>query len=480
MSAIASSTITSMEAILKEHYLSPDKIRDVQVESGPLINELLERAETTIGGKTIPFPVIQASGGGVGSIYTAAFASTQPANSVNFELTRSTTFGVLQLGGEVLIASEGLDNAFIADMVLEFDAKKRRLMQLMATYAYGDGKGVMGQVSLSDVVADAGITLADPATAVHFQVGDVIQLCATYGGANRTAGGGTAPTLTNGSNSYVLCMYVVGVSIIGPNAGTILVSATPGGASTALSTLVTDATAGDFIVLVGDAGQPTNVGGSGPAIPQGILAWCPPGGPASGGADDFFGVDRFGSTFLYGSVIDATANDLNLGSIREALTFSVAQLHSISARPDLIVMHPTAWYDLSLSLQSQGFYNGTSGQGPSGKGSFGFSELELPTPHGTIRVIADPMCVPTLNPSVFSPADGYSGALTAYVLETETWDLIAASIDGQIPFLEKRGTDNEGLLQVIGQDVLFASLKAYWQLGSHAPGHNAVVLLPNS
>ena len=119
--AVPNSTLTTLQPILKERYLSPDLIQDVQVDSGPLLAKLLKRADTSLGGKDIPFPIIQASGGGVGSIYTAAFASTQPAALQSFSLTRGTTFGIIQMGGEALTASEGLDNAFIADMVLEFD-----------------------------------------------------------------------------------------------------------------------------------------------------------------------------------------------------------------------------------------------------------------------------------------------------------------------------------------------------------------------
>ena len=74
-----------------------------------------------------------------------------------------------------------------------------------------------------------------------------------------------------------------------------------------------------------------------------------------------------------------------------------------------------------------------------------------------IEVVADPMCVPTLNSTYFNPTNGYSGAQVAFVLETKTWEIVAKSEDGQIPFIMKQGTDGTGLLAVSGQDVVFAA-----------------------
>ena len=490
MSTLAPATIASMEALLKEHYLDPDVIRSVQVEAGPLAMEFLDRAVLGAGGKYIPIPVIVGSGGGVGSSLQACFASTQPSNSVVFELMRATVFAVGEIGSEALLASEGSDDAFIQSIVLEVDQKRRRLMQLLAFYIMGDGTGTLAQISTSQTVSSTTLTLADAPTAVRFQIGDVIQISATVGGAVKSSSsGGSAPTLTSpGGSSYAGCAYVVGVNIVGSNAGTLQLSATPGGAPTALNTLWsgtggTIVAAGDFIYLCGDAGAPSNSGGLGNAIMSGVMAWCPLGGPQSG--DSFFTINRQNNTFLYGPVIDGTSNTggLNLGSIREALTQAVAQLHQVSGRPTLIVLHPLAFYSLSLSLQSQGMYPGRSGEGPSDTGSFGFSELELPTPHGTIRVVSDPQCCPFLyGPSgTISPANGYSGSYTAFVLEEDSWQLLGVAPGEQVPSLERRGgPDGNALMQLQGTDDFFFTLKSYINLASHAPGHNAVVLLPNS
>ena len=206
----------------------------------------------------------------------------------------------------------------------------------------------MGQVSSTQTLSATVLKLADPATAVHFQINDVVQLSSTYGGSNSGRTAGTNATLTNGSVTYSGCAYVVGVNIVGANAGTLTLSATPlsaGGTATALNTLWTNIAVGDYISLVGDQGSPSNVGGLGSAIPAGILAWA--GGQNQSNIDGggtFFGVSRAGSSFLITNLIDATVNGTNAGSIREALTQAVASLHAVSAKADMIVMHPTSWY----------------------------------------------------------------------------------------------------------------------------------------
>jgi hypothetical protein len=335
-------------------------------------------------------------------------------------------------------------------------------------------------MSESQTLTSTVCTLADPATAIRFNIGDVVQISATVGGAVLTTG--TNATLTNGAVTYSGCAYVVGVNVIGSAAGTLGFSATAGGAATALNTIWSGIAAGAFIYLVGDAAVPANPFGFGNAVIPGIMGWQPIVAPTGG--DSWYGQSRFNNSYLYGATIDATsfsATALNLGSIREALTYGVAQLHAISAKPSIILLNPAAYYALSLSLQSQGMYPGSSGEGPSGEGSFGFSSLMLPTPHGMIKVVADPQCAPFLNPATFDPANGYSGAYTAFILEEECWKLICAAEDGSVPFVEKDGgRDSDGLSTIPGTDTFWFDLKFYGVPITFAPGHGITVMLPQS
>jgi hypothetical protein len=478
---MAAATIVTEQALAKEHYLSAEDVENVMIEAGYWAMHLIKGADTSgAKGKRTPIPIIYGSGGGVGSIYTAAFASTGPSTSAVFEVTPGTAFGVGQISKQATLQTEGQENAFIESITLELETKRRRLLQYLAAMFYGDGSGVLAQVSESQTVSSTTLTLADPATAVRFNINDVIQVAATVGGANLA--GGTAVTLTNNGFSYTGCAYVVGVNVIGSTAGTIQVSATLGGAATALNTLWPGIAAGAYIYLAGDTAVPANPYGFGNAVIPGIMAWQPLAPP--GGADNFYGQNRNNNTYLYGPTIDGTsfaATSLNLGSIREALTYGVAQLHAVSAKPSIILCNPALYYALSLSLQSQGMYPGGSGEGPSGEGSFGFSSLMMPTPHGDIKVVADPQCAPFLNPASFDPANGYSGAYTAFILEESAWKLLAAAEDGSVPFVETRGgRDGDGLQTIPGLDVMWFDLKFYGIPITFAPGHGLTMLCPQS
>lgn len=371
-------------------------------------------------------------------------------------------------------------------MVLEFDAKRRAVAQLMATYVYNDGLGVMGQIKSGQTVSSTTLNLADPSTAVHFQIGDVVQLSSTYGGSNTGRTAGTNATLTNGSTTYTGCAYVVGVNLVGANAGTLQVSATPGGSATALNTIWTSVAAGDYLSLVGDQNSPANAGNSAAnAIPSGLWAWA--GGQNQSSIDSggtFFGVTRSGSSFLTIQVIDATVNGTNAGSIREALTQAVANLHSVSARPDMIVMHPTRFGTIFGSKPA------ISGNVPrftwSRPQRYRFLWLRCSRDANRTRddnrSPVDPMAVVSLNSTYYPVASGYSGSNIAFVLETDTLEVVAIAEDGQIPFIMKQGTDGNGLLAVIGNDVVFAALKRFignWDPTGSRP-QPVIVMLPTA
>jgi hypothetical protein len=478
MAIPADSTLQSYSFGLKQSYIDSGEIKNVMIESGPILAELLERADTSRGGANIPIPIILGSGGGTGSNFSAASGGASPAFGLAFQLTRGYTYGVGLVSGETLVASEKESDAFIANMKLEMDTKKRRVSQNLAAYLYGDGTGVMAQISSSQTVSSTTLTLADPSTAVRFQKGDWVQIAGTVGGSVRTAGTNTTLGNFGYASSVAGCAQVINVTYTGANAGTMTLSGTGGSTAIALNTIWSAVAQGDFIYLAGDNANNSQGSSNIPwttansAIPSGFLAWIPPGGPASN--DSFYGQNRYNYSLSYGQVVDATAAGLNLGSIREALTLTVSEIHQISGYPTDIACNPVAFYNLSLSLQSQGMYPGGSGQGPSGEGSFGFAKLKLPTPHGVLDVVSDPQCAPFLNPATYSPANGYSGAMTAFVLEMDSWGMFSA---GEIPHLEEK----DGLLFLRAQtaDMYQYQFKSYWNAASRAPAHSAATLLPN-
>lgn len=486
--AATPSSLTTISALLKPRLLDSNLIQNSMIDYGPLTMKMLLEADTSCGGSTTPFPLIYSGGGGFGSSMSAAYATATPAASVNFAMTRGTSYGQVVLGGEAMAASENPDGAFIADLALEIDTKRKRLHEYMAnTVVYGDGTGAAAQIN---TFTSGVILLTDLATAAKFQVGDAINLGITSAeasslsianwagtGACTTTGAGSAPGTTIG------ILYVIAVNI---PAGQITVSATPGGSAlSALSSVFTGSTynvpgAGSYIYFNGDATAliasaagtvPSNSGGLGPAIPSGLFAWIPVGGPASSG-DSFFTVNRYGNSSLYGQAIDATSAGLNLGTIRSALTNAVSQQRQVGSKVKRGYLHPIAFYKLSLELQSQGMYPGSKGQGPMGEGSFGFSSMVLPTDSNDVEIISDPQCMPCLTNGTYQAGTTYSGAMTAFLLD-DNWECISK---GDIPHLDE--TDGNYFLRIQGTDNFQIQEKGYWNIGTHRPNGSCAVFLP--
>jgi hypothetical protein len=519
--AASASSLTTISALLKQKYLSSSLIQNSMIDFGPLLAKMVTEGDTSFNGANCPVPLIYSGGGGFSSSMAAAFNTATPAASVNFLLTRAVSFGQIVLGGEALAASENPDGAFISDLALETETKRRRIKEYLAALVYGAGTGVVAQVAAFSTASSGAtqgvITLKDAPTAARFQVNDVINVTigaayaatssltqwATSGALTTATASGAPDGGTGTAGAVAQVAYVIAVNI---PAGTIQVSATQGGSA---ATLVTTGTAetggahvfagstagldvGSFIGFNGDlslAAQPpvlqaapANSGGSGSAIASGILAWLPVGGPQDTGSTSaktgsFFGVNRNGNSPMYGQVIDATSAGLNLGTIRAALTNAVAQLRQVSSRPKRCYLHPIAFFKLSLELQSQGMYPGNRGEGPSGEGSFGFSSMVLPTDAGDITVIADPQCVPVLNDlcataSTYDATSGYSGAMTAFILD-DNWELLSL---GDVPKLDE--TDGNFFLRIQGTDNYQIQMKAYWNLATHRPNGSCAVLLP--
>lgn len=456
--ALTPSSLTTISGLLKQYYEKPEVIQNVMISAGPLLARLIENSNRDFVGANMPFPIIVASGGGIGSQIASVNANSSPAQTQNFLLTRGSHWFVGQIGQQVLEASANApEGAFLADGILEVDAKKKRYMQYLAHLCYGDGTGVLFQQSSTVAVTNTFIQLDDPLLAAKVQAGDVLQYSSTRGG-------------TPGDTGAV--GYVLGVTLFGANAGQISVSNSPGGSPTAMNTIWPSIAVNAYFVIAGDTAAAVSDGGTGPAVLQGIFAWT--------GTATLFGVVRTSNpTFLSVQIIDCTANTgsggLNLGTIRQSITVGVAQLATVSGKPTRAYLSPSAWFRLSTELQTQGMYPGRNGQGPAGEGSFGFSTLVLPTPMGDIEVMADPQCLFALDHATYPTTSGYSGANVCYLLEEDTMELCSM---GEIGKLDAIASDDTSYFLRNGSGSYTYQGSGFSQLGFHAPGHSACLLLP--
>lgn len=452
--AITASSLTSISGLLKQYYEKPEVIQNVMISAGPLLAELLKNGNRGFTGANAPCPIIIGSGGGVGSQIASVSAYSSPAATQNFLLTRGSSWFVGQIGQQVLEASANApEGAFLADGILEVDAKKKRFMQYLAHLVYGDGTGVLFQLGHTASLSNTYIQLDDPLLAAKVQTGDVLQYSATRGGSPGDTGA---------------VGYVLGITLFGANAGRISVSNTPGGSPTAINSIWPSIANDAYFVMVGDTAAAVSDGGTGPAILQGIMAWT--------GTATLFGVVRTSNpAFLSVQLIDCTSNGLNLGTIRQSITVGVAQLATVSGKPSRAFVSPSTWFRLSSELQSQGFYPGAKGQGPSGEGSFGFASLMMPSPMGPIEVVSDPQCLFSLDYATYPFSSGYSGANLCFLLEEDTMEFFSM---GEMGKLDTIASDDNSYFLRNGLGSYTYQGSAFGQLGFHAPGHSAVLLLP--
>ena len=454
--ALTPSSLTTISGLLKQFYDKPEVIENVMISAGPLTAKLLKNSNKNFHGVNVPCPIITASGGGVGSQIASVSTYSSPAQTSNFLLTRGSSWFVGQIGQQVLEASANApEGAFLADGILEVDAKKKRFMQYLAHLIYGDGTGVLFQLGHTfTTYTNTYIQLDDTLLAAKVQTGDVLQYSSTAGGTPGDAGA---------------VGYVLGITLFGSSAGRVSVSSTAGGAATALSTIWPSIAVDAYFVMAGDTAAATSDGGSGPAVLQGIMAWT--------GTANLFGVTTRASNpaFLSVQLIDCTSNGLGIPTIRQSITLGVAQLATVSGNPVDCYLSPSAWFRLSTELQTQGMYPGSSGQGPSGEGSFGFSTLKMPTPMGVIDVISDPQAMCYLPYATYPYTSGYSGANIAWLLETDTMELYTM---GEMGKLDAIASDDTSYFLRNGLGSYTYQGSGFGQLGFHAPGHSAVILLP--
>jgi hypothetical protein len=421
--AAQSSSLTTYNALLKEHYLDPGVIRNLRLQMGAMATEAIDGGDTACGGKTIPFPI--KIGGNQGRSATFARAQNNATALVanNFQLTRNSDYGITYVDRQTMLASESIDDAFFKDLVSEVDGIKLSLMQSFAQKLYMDGSGRLGQISAGSDVTTTTITLTDVTTAIYFEIGQSIVL-------------GTVATGASGIRTGNAC--VVSIQYNGVNAGQLQFASAAGGSAASLSSLITGSAASDYIF--GDGDQAAAI--------SGVQSWIP-ATPPSGG-DSFFQVNRSVNSRLYGLYFNGAAFN-----IVEALQNVVAQLKTVGGlkKGGSIKLSPIKWFQLSQTLQSKGMYT----QQPDG-GVFGFNSLKLATSAGQITVTEDYWC-----------PNGLA------VVQDDNWELVSIR---EIGHLEEEDIGNY-FLRSSNSDSFEVRAIYYAQYGTHAPGWSAVCALPN-
>jgi hypothetical protein len=237
-------------------------------------------------------------------------------------------------------ASEKDEGAFVDIFKHEVDAAMKSSVISEAQSLAGDGTGIIGQISSGSTVASPTITLADIAQIVNFEVGNVLVVSATVGGAARSGS--------------------VTITALDRKLGTLTAS---GNWTAGISA----AAAGDYIAIDGDLNLK----------PKGFSAWVPESNPSS---TAFFGVDRTPDLLRLSGVRD----DYSAKPIEEALTLIGKDMNLQGAMCDYLFINYDKHAELENALGSK--VQLVDVMSPVG---IGFRGIKLSTGKRPITVLAD-------------------------------------------------------------------------------------------
>ena len=393
--------MSSFNAALKQLY-SDQVVQNLVYSDNPFL--AMVKKDEQFYGANFPQPLIYANPTGRSASFANAQANVTSSKLKSFILTRVQDYAVATISNEVLLASQSDKGAFIQAAKTEIDGALNAVSRSLASGLYRSGTGSLASAS---AISSAVITLTNPDDVVGFEVGMICQMAATDGGTPRT---GT--------------IQLVGVD---RNAGTITASA-------AVTSGISAAVAGDFILVQGDSN----------AKVSGLAAWLPFGGVTS---TPFFGVDRTADSIRLGGVWQ----DGSAKPTEEALIDGVVRIAREGGKPDMAFMSYGDFGKLEKALGAKIQYVDLK------QGDVGFRGIMLSSPTGMIKVIPDLNC-PT----------GY-----CYILQMNTWCLRSL---GKAPGLFD--TDGQNMLRSSGADSVDVRITAYVQLACNAPGFNGVIKLP--
>ena len=348
---------------MKSHYTN-DTVENMVYADNPFL-AILPKMEN-FGGKNLPVPIIYGNPQGRSKTFSNAQTRGAASNSqiTDFVLTRVKDYAVATIDNETLEASKGNPNAFMEAATTEIDGIIQALTNSLAKGMFGGSDGNIGQVSVEPTeAATTVITLKDPESIVHFELGMMINIwSAKSGGSQRNVDGSTTS---------------LEIDAIDRSAGTITFSE----AYTSSGTIAAD----DYLFVEGDRGLALS----------GLDSWLPSTAPTS---TPFFGVDRSVDTTRLGGV----RHDGSSQPIEEALIEGASKVAREGGKVDYCFVNYTKYAELEKSLGSKVQYVDLKMNA-----EIGFRGIEIHGPRGTIKVVADRNC----------PSD------VAYLLQLNTWKL---------------------------------------------------------
>lgn len=356
---------------------------------------------------------------GQGRAVTLANAQTRasaPSHS-RFALTRSKNYQVFRIEGEAIEASRNDAGALVRALDDEIKGSINNITKDLAVNLFRGRSGNIGAIGSVAGGPPATITLSNVADVTSFEVGMILVASATSTGANRATP--ATATITGVNRSTGVLTFANGTF-----AGTNWV-------------------ANDYLSVSGD-----NANGSGNGNKaMGLADWLPVTDPLGG--ESFLGVDRsVDRVRLAGLPLDISAFVPEEGAL-----YAVMELDRNGARPRDFVVNHTDYQSVLNSLGTKAVtkYEGT--------GQVGFQTIQIMGPKGPVSMYLDQDC----------PAG------TGYCLDMRFWKLYSLG-----PAPKMLELDGLPMLRLSDDDAYEGRIGYYANLGTTAPGFNAVVTMPSS
>lgn len=189
--AVDSATITTASGILKEAY--EDGIVSQIAGAGPLWASLDKSSEDIVQGKYAVLNLRLNPSQAIGAVSElGVLPSAQRTRNVQTQILLAFIYGVLRITGPLMEASRTDKGAFVRAIRNEVDGMTEGLKRDLSRMVYGNGSGIL---TLTGVTTAATLlVLAATANMQYFEVGMLVDLRATGGGALLANGSGREVT----------------------------------------------------------------------------------------------------------------------------------------------------------------------------------------------------------------------------------------------------------------------------------------------
>lgn len=418
-------TLSTYDAMVKDYYADG---RVIEQSYGD--NKFFALVpKKSAGGRRYVQPIEYGNPGGGSADFGTAMTGATNSNFTDFIGTRSKQYQRILLDHEGLLATQDPEGAF-APLFDEIDRGLRSIGEKIAHRLCRTQGGNIGKMNNS-VLNTKVITLADPADAFNFQIGQALQFSSTDGGGTLRGSGAT-----------------VKVAGIDRTNGLITTDA-----ATDLQTSISGIAVGDYVFPQGDYG----------ACLQGIADWLPIGSTRDTKlAASFCNVTRsVDKERLGGLYLDGTA----MGGIDEILIKGAATVSMHGGKLSHVFMNPMTGADLQILSYSkvfmmQGFTQRMSVDGQTL--NIGFSGIMLTVGDQTVKLFLD--------------RNWPTGRID--MLDMSTWKLWHLG-ESPVGFLGEPFT-GQILKMAETEDSMEARAGGYMWLGCAAPGKNLAASVPTS